>query len=405
MSVEAESLHQPIVEVRSCEQRKVVRLMDHLAIFLAHDLTTQLIETGLVELADRPHGETLGAFHHHHPTGAQSSEKQLVNPPHPRPELAGTAVEPIALPTVADPALDITPQAARMAVADGMSWQFEHRRLRAGDHERGHSGPHRGYIGRYHGRFIVGAPPFSVTRRIPETVHGTERKAGVCGRIGGMKMGNTKGSAGERRRWGAFFSSVAGIGMALIGAVGEAAAAPACASPAEVEAVKVAMAGKEPGPLGAVAAAVKLPESVVASALPAGAAHGVAAEHFPKIWKSLETWTDAVTFIVKGRDLFEVKGPVGKGEPSTRSKFFNLSREGDGLMGHLRPDLYSAIYVLSVTGETSTLRGVTFFDPAGDAVFSVFVPGEGGEPPPPTVVEQFEATAAMMRALPSLCPR
>lgn len=207
------------------------------------------------------------------------------------------------------------------------------------------------------------------------------------------------------RRCAAVLGVVGVLGGGLFGPAGLVQAAPACATPAQVEAVRSAVAGKEPGPLGGVAATLKLPEVVVASALPATEAHGVAPEHFAAVWKSLESWDDALTFITKGRDLFEIKGAVGKGEPSKRSKFFNLSREGDGLIGHLRPDLYSAIYVLSIPGEKSTLRGVTFFDQAGDAVFSVYVPGEGGEAPPPAVIKQFEFTAKMIRGLPALCPR
>ncbi len=200
-------------------------------------------------------------------------------------------------------------------------------------------------------------------------------------------------------------AGVSGLLAVLACISGSLQAAVPCAGTAEVEAVRAATAGKEPGPLGGVAASLKLPEAMVAAALPAAQSHGVSPEHFQKIWKSLESWDDAVTFITKGRDIFEVKGRVGRGEPSKRSKFFNLSREGDGLMGHLRPDLYSAIYVVSIPGEKSTLRGVSFFDQAGDSVFSVFVPGEGCEAPPPAVVKQFEATAAMIRGLPSICPR
>jgi putative heme iron utilization protein len=196
-----------------------------------------------------------------------------------------------------------------------------------------------------------------------------------------------------------------GLGGALLGFSGVADAAAPCATAAQIETVRAALTGKEPGPLGGVAATLKLPESLVASALPAAQAHGVGSEHFAQVWKSLESWDDALTFITKGRDLFEVKGRVGKGEPSKRSKFFNLTRDGDGLIGHLRPDLYSAIYALSIPGEKSTLRGVTFFDQAGESVFSVYVPGEGGEAPPPAVIKQFEATAKIMRGLPSLCPR
>jgi putative heme iron utilization protein len=178
---------------------------------------------------------------------------------------------------------------------------------------------------------------------------------------------------------------------------------PMCASSEQIAVVRSTLAGKEPAPLGATASALKMPETVVASALPPAQAHGVSANHFQSIWKSIETWDDATTFIIKGPNLFEIQGPVGKGEPSTRSKFFNLSREGPGLVGHLRPDLYSSIYLLEIPGSSSTLRGVVFFDFSGDAVFSVYVPGEGA-PAPQAVIDQFGATSRLVRSLPRLCP-
>jgi len=178
---------------------------------------------------------------------------------------------------------------------------------------------------------------------------------------------------------------------------------PMCASSAQTALVRSALEGKEPAPLTAAASALKMPETVVASALPPAQAHGVSAHHFQVIWKSIETWEDATTFIIKGSNLFEIHGPVGKGEPSTRSKFFNLHREGPGLAGHLRPDLYSSIYLLEIPGSSSTLRGVVFFDLSGDAVFSVYVPGEGA-PAPQAVIDQFGATSTLVRALPRLCP-
>jgi putative heme iron utilization protein len=192
--------------------------------------------------------------------------------------------------------------------------------------------------------------------------------------------------------------------LAEAAAAEPAVAAPACATAAQVAAVSAALAGKEPGPLYGVAASLKLPEAVVASALPAAEAHGVSASHFAQIWKSLESWDDAMALVTKGANIIEIRGRVGIGEPSKRSKFFNISREGGGITGHLRPDLYSSIYAVSRPGKESTLRGVTFYDQAGDAVFSVFVPSEG-ETPREAVVRQFEATWTLMRSLPTLCPR
>jgi putative heme iron utilization protein len=176
-----------------------------------------------------------------------------------------------------------------------------------------------------------------------------------------------------------------------------------CAAPADVARVRAELADKAPGPLGGPARKLGLPEAMVASALPADQAHGVAASHFPAIWKSLEQWQDAVTLVTKGADVFEILGPVGEGSPSTRSKFFNLKREGPGLAGHLRPDLYSVIYVLSVPGKDGGLRGVSFHSQSGEAVFAVFVPGEGATPPP-AVIKQFDDTQRLIRTLPSVCP-
>lgn len=176
-----------------------------------------------------------------------------------------------------------------------------------------------------------------------------------------------------------------------------------CATPADVARVRAELADKAPGPLGGPARKLGLTEAVVASALPADQAHGVAASHFPAIWKSLEGWQDAVTLVTKGADVFEILGPVGQGSPSTRSKFFNLKREGPGLAGHLRPDLYSVIYVLSVPGKDGGLRGVSFHAQSGESVFAVFVPGEGATPPP-AVIRQFEDTQRLIRTLPSVCP-
>ena len=179
----------------------------------------------------------------------------------------------------------------------------------------------------------------------------------------------------------------------------------ACATPEQVAAVQGAMAGKPPMPLAAVAAQLGMSEAVVASALPPAQAHGIAPGHFAAVWKSLERWDNAVALVMRGPDVIEIEGPVGIGAPSTRSKFFNLERRGGGIAGHLRPDLYTALYALDIPGKDGGgLFGVSFHDASGAAVFSVFLPGEGA-PPSTAALRQFKETVALMRALPGLCPR
>jgi putative heme iron utilization protein len=188
-------------------------------------------------------------------------------------------------------------------------------------------------------------------------------------------------------------------------AMGAAQAGPVCASAEQVTAVRAALEGRPPAPLAVTAAQLGLSESVVASALPPAQAHGIAPDHFATVWKSLERWDNAVALVMHGPDVIEIEGPVGIGKPSTRSKFFNLERRDGGLAGHLRPDLYAAIYALDIPGKDGGgLRGVSFHDASGAAVFSVFLPGEGA-PPTESALRQFRETAELMRALPGLCPR
>lgn len=182
------------------------------------------------------------------------------------------------------------------------------------------------------------------------------------------------------------------------------AAEPACATATQVSAVRAAFAKPTPPPPFAAALELKMPEALVVSALPAEQAYGVAATHFQTVWKSLETWDQAVFVVMKGGNVFESYGKVFAGEPSKRSKFFNLHGEGAGMSGHLRPDLLSSIYVMALPGKEAVMRGVMFYDAAGEAAFGVYIPGEGA-PPSAALVKQFEATAEEIRALPSICAK
>ncbi len=178
------------------------------------------------------------------------------------------------------------------------------------------------------------------------------------------------------------------------------AAEPMCATPAQTETVRAAFAKPKPPAPFAAARELKLPEALVVSALPQSQAYGVAATHFRDVWKSLETWDRAVFVVMKGGHVFEVHGKVFAGEPSKRSNFFNLHGDGAGMSGHLRPDLLASIWVLSPPGEG--MRGVLFYDAAGEPAFGIYLPGEG-ETPSAALVRQFEATAREIRALPALC--
>jgi putative heme iron utilization protein len=178
-----------------------------------------------------------------------------------------------------------------------------------------------------------------------------------------------------------------------------------CASPEQAKKVQAAYQ-EVPGRLPfMVNKTLGLSEAQVASALPTDQAKGVSNAQFAAVWDSLSKWENAVVLILAGGHTIEVYGPIHKGDPSTRSKNFNLSPEGAGMSGHLRPDLVSAIYAVAIPGKDGAkTRGVMFMDGDGKAAFSAFLPSEGA---PPTVaqVAQFEATWTAMKAMPSVCAK
>jgi putative heme iron utilization protein len=194
------------------------------------------------------------------------------------------------------------------------------------------------------------------------------------------------------------------FGAMSVGATPTIASEAHCATSKQVASIRAAFAKPNPSQPFAVAQELKLPESLVVSALPAAHAHGVDATHFQAIWSSLTAWENSVFVVMKGGNVFETYGKVFVGEPSKRSKYFNLHGEGAGMSGQLRPDLLSAIYVVAIPGKESVLRGVLFYDKEGSGVFAVFVPGEGGKPSD-TLIRQFEDTFAEVRTLPEKCPR
>jgi putative heme iron utilization protein len=180
---------------------------------------------------------------------------------------------------------------------------------------------------------------------------------------------------------------------------------PNCASPEQAAQVRAFYAGKEAPPAPLMAARdIKLPEEIIASALPPDRALGVAGTHFPTVWSSLVEWEKATLIMIKSGQVLEVHGPVHKGEPSQKSKFFNLDSEGAGASGHLRPDLVRSIYALSLPGKDGgSILGVAFYDASGDSAFGVYIPGEGG-PVSDTSRAQFKKTWDQIAALPRYCP-
>lgn len=176
-----------------------------------------------------------------------------------------------------------------------------------------------------------------------------------------------------------------------------------CATTAQASAVAATYAKTPAPPTFAAAAMLKIPEAVVASALPPTIAIGVAGDQFRAVWESMSEWDSAVALIMKGGDVFEISTKIVKGTPSKTSKFYNLGNAA--LSGHLRPDLISVLYAVQIAGKEGAMRGVMFYDGNGDNVFGVFARGAAeGKDPSTQQLAQFEATWNLIKSLPRACP-
>ena len=179
------------------------------------------------------------------------------------------------------------------------------------------------------------------------------------------------------------------------------AASSLCANPEQATTVKALYATAPVPPTFMAAARLGLPESLVASAIAGQQVIGTTGAGFETVWKSLQEWDDATVVLLKSGYVFEVRGRIPPGAPSTKSQFYNLKQDGAGLGGHLRPDLVGAIYAVDLAGPQGPLRGITFLDAAGEGIFGVYLPE--GAAPKPALAAQFEKTRAVIAALPRVC--
>ena len=180
-------------------------------------------------------------------------------------------------------------------------------------------------------------------------------------------------------------------------------ASPLCADPEQTKVIQKRFGTPERNLVDTLRQELRVSESAILSGLPKERAVGVPGSQFHAVWVQLQTWPDAVVAIRSGGHVLEVHGPIHAGEPSKVSKYFNLAPEGQGLSGHLRPDLVSAIYAAKLPGRSGDDHGVIFYDSAGEAAFGVYVPSEYGQPDA-AGMQRFADTRSRMLSMPAACP-
>ncbi len=206
-----------------------------------------------------------------------------------------------------------------------------------------------------------------------------------------------------------FLLACALLASPAVWAAPDPAPSPACATPAQRDAIQ-AFAARAPGappPIGS--RVLDLPEMTYVSGLYGGSAQGTDAHLFKQIWDSIAQWEGTVTFLLTagGDHVFKFYDPVSAWAPNTRGDaFFDIKPEHkgvDGVDAHIRADLISAIYAVDLPGRGGATQGVLFFGDDGRSVFGVYAQ-IAGEPMPAARAAQFDETFALIAGLPPVCP-
>lgn len=179
--------------------------------------------------------------------------------------------------------------------------------------------------------------------------------------------------------------------------------APRCATAEEAQQVRDYYAQQESPPATLMAARrMEIPEAVVATSLSDDDVRSIGGEHFRAVWKTMENWEDATIIVTKGAHVFEIMGPVHKGEDSKRSKFFNLDYGVGGTGGHLRPDTVAAVHAVNTQNDERDTLGVFFTGEDGESAFAVYLSREN-EPANLAKREKFQETWDLVGSKPRVC--
>jgi putative heme utilization carrier protein HutX len=147
---------------------------------------------------------------------------------------------------------------------------------------------------------------------------------------------------------------------------------PLCASPEQRQMVQSALAESPKSSPAQIAKTAGLSEAAVVNGLPAELRTPVAMAEFDNVWKALTDWEDALVITLSSDSVFEMFGPVPKG--NTERGYFNFDAPDSAYGGHLKTGRLAAIYLLSTDSRNGETHQVAFFDDDGRRVFSVYVP-------------------------------
>lgn len=164
--------------------------------------------------------------------------------------------------------------------------------------------------------------------------------------------------------------------------------------------------------LSIVSRAYRMPESVIASALPPTWSVGTETteDMVHKIWRSIDEWGDktkvGLVFTSGGTHAFNFSGSVPMTGELEDDGFHDIYADGgDGVHGHIFTPAVKSVYAATLPTPVGTYtRMVGFYNEAGNLVIGVYA-SEGSGKGDAAAIEGFKKTRALIASMPRSCKK
>ncbi|PZU51238.1 MAG: hypothetical protein DI568_01165 [Sphingomonas sp.] len=213
-----------------------------------------------------------------------------------------------------------------------------------------------------------------------------------------------------RRRAAMTGSILCGV-VAVLAASPARAAAPACATPDQITAVRKE-ASEFPGdPIAIVSRFVEVPEFAAATGLwpQMQVSARIDDKQALELWKSIEGWgADTMVRLVvspSSQHAFTLYSTMPKAQPEPDPGYLDVYADGDrGIHSHIQLSKIAAITATDIPTDKPgyRTRGINFFDRDGNNVFGVYASIKYYEPDP-AALAGFDRTRALIAAMPRAC--
>lgn len=185
-----------------------------------------------------------------------------------------------------------------------------------------------------------------------------------------------------------------------------------CASASHAPLVRDFYENQKPGrPLPVASRHFNVPETVIASALPATQSIGTpgSAKIAQQIWKSIDEWgaSTSIKLVLTsgGKHAYSFPSHVPIALPDTGEGWLDMNADGGkGVHAHINGPYLKAVFATDIPGpkEGERTQSISFYNQDGSLILGVYA-RVAGETFDQAAVEGFKKTWALIESMPRIC--